>query len=117
MKYQVGQHRDAFVIAGSALGLLALAGVGVGLYRRRHREERLFKKRLEGIRRAWTHPERLATTREEKPLAIEMGTKLIVIFGTALATSLAKRSVSSLVPPEGKRTAFVPADTQLATTH
>jgi hypothetical protein len=116
VKYQVGQHRDAFVIAGSALALLALAGVGVGVYRRRHREERLFKKRLEGLRRAWTHPERLASTREEKPLAIEMGTKLVVIFGTALATSLAKRSVSSLVPPEGKKTAFVPADTRLATT-
>ncbi len=44
-------------------------------------------------------------------------TKLVVIFGTALATSLAKRSVSSLVPPQGQKTVFVPAagaDTSLA---
>ncbi|HET9449957.1 MAG TPA: hypothetical protein VFO83_03705 [Aggregicoccus sp.] len=117
--YQVRQHRDAFVIAGSAVALLALAGVGVGIYRRRHREERLFKRRLEGIRRAWSHPERLASSREEKPLAIEMGTKLVVIFGTALATSLAKRSVTSLVPPQGKKVAFVPKESALpeARTH
>jgi hypothetical protein len=109
VKYQVSQHRDAVVIAGSALALLTLTGVGVALYRRRHRQERLFKKRLEGMKRAWSHPERLASSREEKPLAIEMGSKLVVIFGTALATSLAKRSVSSLVPPRGQKTAFVPA--------
>lgn len=108
VRYQVGQHRDALFIAGSAVALLALSGVGVALYNRRHRQERLFKKRLEGIRRAWSHPERLATSREEKPLALELGTKLVVIFGTALATSLARRSVSSLVPPQGQRTAFVP---------
>jgi hypothetical protein len=120
VKYQATQHRDGLVIAGSAVALLALAGVGVGLYRRRHREERLFKKRLEGLRRAWSHPERLATSREEKPLAVELGQKLVVIFGTALATSLAKRSVSSLVPPQGQKTVFVPtsaADQSLAPAH
>jgi hypothetical protein len=110
VRYQAVQHKDALVIAGSAVALLALTSVGVAIYRSRHREERLFKRRIEGVRRAWSHPERLATSREEKPLAVELGTKLVVIFGTALATALAKRSVSSLVPPQGQKTAFVPVE-------
>lgn len=98
VRYQASTHRD--LIMGAAIAALVVTGVGVGLavWRSRYRQHHLAQRRMTAIRRAWNHPDRLASRAEQRPFAVEMGKKLIMIFGTALATSIAKSSVQSLVP-------------------
>jgi hypothetical protein len=104
VKYQlrhfVEQNRELLGwVAGGAMALVGLS-VGVSLWRARHREELLMRRRRVALRRAWEHPERLATGKKQQPFALELGQRLVLIFGTALATSLAKNAVQSLVPPK-----------------
>lgn len=103
VKYQLRQlleHNRALLFkAGSAVLGLTVVGLGYSWWRARHREELLWEHRRRALRRAWEHPDRVASSAEERPLAIELGRKLVLIFGTALATALAKNAVQSLVPP------------------
>jgi hypothetical protein len=97
---------------GAAIAALVVTGVGVGMavWRSRYRKHHLAQRRMTAIRRAWNHPDRLATRAEQRPFAVEMGKKLIMIFGTALATSIAKSSVQSLVPQRNAQAAQAPKD-------
>jgi hypothetical protein len=98
VRYQASRHKD--LIMGAAIAALVVTGVGVGVavWRSRYRQHHLAQRRMKAIRRAWEHPDRLATRAEQRPFAVEIGQKLIMIFGTALATSIAKSSVQTLVP-------------------
>jgi len=107
VRYQASQHQD--LIKAAAIAALVVTGVGVGaaLWRAHYRRHHLAERRVKAVRRAWNHPDRLATRAEQRPFAVEMGKKLIMIFGTALATSIAKSSVQSLVPQQRKAQADV----------
>ncbi len=103
VKYQVrqlvDQNRDLLLKAGGvALGLLVV-GMGYSWWRERHREELLWQHRRQALRRAWEHPDRVASHAEERPLAIELGRKLVLIFASTLATAVARSAVQTLVPP------------------
>jgi hypothetical protein len=102
VKYQLQQalHQNRellFKVGGAVLVLVGLSA-GYSAWRSRRREELLWKRRGGALRRAWEHPERLASTAEERPLGIELGRKLVVIFATALASAMAKNAVRTLVP-------------------
>lgn len=99
VRHALDKNRDLLRQAALVAVGLSLVGVGYSWWRGRHREEILWKHRREALRRAWEHPDRLASSAEERPIAIELGRKLVLIFATTLATALAKRSVRSLVPP------------------
>ena len=103
VRYQASRHQD--LIKAAAIAALVVTGMGVGMavWRSHYRQHHLAQRRVKAVRRAWNHPDRLATRASQRPFAVEMGQKLIMIFGTALATSIAKSSVQSLVPQ--KRTA------------
>ena len=96
-RYQAGLHRDELVKAGLAVVGMAAAVTGLLFWRARHRRQVLARQRWEGLKRAWEHPERLATGSQERPFTVEMGEKLVTIFGGALATALARRSVQTLM--------------------
>ncbi len=96
--YQASKHRDLLIGAAITAAVLTGLGVGLALWRARHREQILARHRLKALERAWAHPDRLASSAEQRPLAVEMGRKLIMIFATALATNIAKNSVQTLVP-------------------
>lgn len=96
--YQAARHRDLIVGAAITAAVLTGVGVGIAMWRARHREQILARHRLKAVKRAWEHPDRLATRAEDKPLAVQMGKKLVMIFVTALATNIAKNSVQTLVP-------------------
>jgi hypothetical protein len=99
LRHAVEQNRDLLIKAGGvALGLLVV-GVGYSWWRQRHREEILWKHRRQALRRAWEHPDRLASRAEERPIGFELGRKLVLIFATTLATAMAKSAVKTLVPP------------------
>lgn len=101
VQYQLMRHRELVMMAGGAVLVLVGLGVGVAVWRARHREEILAKKRRKAVLRAWEHPERLAASAESRPLSVELGRKLVLIFGGALASSIAKSSVRTLVPQRG----------------
>jgi hypothetical protein len=98
MRYQISSHRDMLLMAGGAALMLVGVGMGVAIWRARHRQELLAKKRRRAVRRAWEHPERVASTTKQTPLAVELGRKLVLIFAGTLASSIAKSSVRTLVP-------------------
>ena len=103
VKYQVRQavekNRDVLIQAGGVALALAVVGMGVSWWRARHREELLWKHRAQAARRAWEHPDRVASRAEERPVGLELGRKLVLIFVSTLASAMAKRAVQSLVPP------------------
>jgi hypothetical protein len=98
VRLQAASHLELILGAAIAAVVLTGAGVGVAWWRSRHRDTLLAKQRLKAVRRAWAHPNRVASSSSEQPLAVELGRKLILIFGTALATNIAKNSVQTLVP-------------------
>jgi hypothetical protein len=102
LRYQAMRHRELLVGVAITAAVLTGITVGVALWRARHREQILARHRLKALKRAWAHPGRLASSAEERPLAVELGRKLVVIFATALATNIAKNSVQSLVPARSK---------------
>ena len=104
VRYQVHQHEELLKAAGGVLLVLAGAGISYAVWRSRHREERLRRMRWEGLKRAWSHPERLARKAEpERPITQELGKRLVMVFATTLATAVARRSVSTLVPTGPQR--------------
>ncbi|MBU8897992.1 hypothetical protein DRW03_32525 [Corallococcus sp. H22C18031201] len=98
VRYQAVQHRGTLVAVGAAAVLLVGAGVAYAVYRARTREERLREKRRKALERAWRHPERVANNGEDRPLSSELGRKLVLIFATSLATSVARNAMQTLVP-------------------
>lgn len=98
VRYQASRHQDLIVGAAIAAGVVTVIGLGVAVWRARHREQILARHRFKALQRAWQHPDRVASSAEERPLPVELGRKLIVIFASALATNIARNSVQSLVP-------------------
>ncbi|WP_426735174.1 hypothetical protein [Myxococcus faecalis] len=98
VRYQVRQHSSALVAAGAVAMVLVGSGVGLAIYRARRRDEILRKKRRKALQRAWENPDQVASSSKERPIGVELGRKLVLIFATALATAVAKNSVQTLVP-------------------
>ena len=72
--------------------------MGYSWWRERHRQEMVWERRG-GPCGAPGSTRTGGLASEERPLALELGRKLLFIFATALATALAKNSVRTLVPP------------------
>lgn len=103
LRHALEQNRDLLrQVGGVALGLLVV-GVGYSWWRARHREELLWKHRARAVRRAWEHPDRVASHARASPLGVELGRKLVLIFVSTLASALAKNAVQSLVPPSTEK--------------
>jgi hypothetical protein len=98
VRYQASRHQNLIIGAAVAGAVLASIGLGVVIWRARHREQILARHRLKAVRRAWHHPDRVASSAEQRPLPVELGRKLIIIFASALASNIAKNSVQALVP-------------------
>ncbi|MBZ4417933.1 hypothetical protein [Myxococcus sp. RHSTA-1-4] len=98
VRYQAGQHKDALIAAGAIAAVVVGAGVGYAIYRARHQGERLRRQRRSALKRAWAHPESVAYAAKQRPLGVELGRKLVLIFATTLASRIARNSVRALVP-------------------
>lgn len=102
LRHFVEQNRDLLLKVGGATVALLVVGAGYSMWRARHREELVWKHRAQALRRAWEHPDRVASHAEERPIGIELGRKLVLIFVTSLATALAKSATRTLVPAAGQ---------------
>jgi hypothetical protein len=88
------------LLIGVGAGVAVFAALGAGWAVHRHNTEaaRRRKEMWKGFRRAWAHPERIATRAQERPAPAELGRKLLMVFGLAFGTQLAKRSALKLIP-------------------
>jgi hypothetical protein len=98
VRYQAEQHRDALIAAGAVAAIVVGLGVGYAIYRSRHQQERLRRERRIALKRAWAHPESVAYAARQRPLGVELGRKLVLIFASTLASRVAKNAVRTLVP-------------------
>ena len=98
VRYQVTSHLP-FVVAGAAV-LAGAAGIAiwVGRVRGHSRKSINLRARVEAFMRAWEHPNRVATRAKDKPLPMELGKKLLLIFAGAMAARLARVSAEKLLP-------------------
>ncbi|RKH35313.1 hypothetical protein [Corallococcus sicarius] len=110
VRYHVNQHRDLLVTVGAAALVVVGVGMGVAIYRSRHHDDIVRRRRRKALERAWAHPERVATSVEDKPLGAELGRKLVMIFATTLASAVARNSMQSLVPARTAAKAPAEAD-------
>lgn len=97
-RYQLQQHMNLVLGAAGAVAVGTGAVIGWGLYRRNTAAERLRRERKLAFRRAWQHPERVATRAKERPAPQELLRKLSMIFALAFGTQLAKRAALKLIP-------------------
>lgn len=97
-RYQVHKHLRVLIAAAAAFALATGALVGLALHRRSHRAQRLRHERRRAIKRAWFHPERVATRAKERPAPQELGRKVAVAFGLAFGSQLARRAALKLLP-------------------
>jgi hypothetical protein len=109
VKFQARQllerNRETLIaVGGTALAVLAV-GMGYSWWNERRRSRVVWERRGQALRRAWTHPDQVASASKQQPFALELGRKLVLIFGTALATALAKNAVETLVPSVPKQPA------------
>ncbi|MBZ4332218.1 hypothetical protein [Corallococcus sp. AS-1-12] len=108
VRYHVNQNKDLLMTVGAAALVVVGLGVGIAIYRARHHDERVRRQRRKALERAWAHPDRVATSIEDKPLGAELGRKVVMIFATSLATAVARNSIQTLVP--SRTVTKVPAD-------
>ncbi|RKG61929.1 hypothetical protein D7X30_00870 [Corallococcus sp. AB011P] len=108
VRYHVNQNKDLLMTVGAAALVAVGLGVGFAIYRARHHDERVRRQRRRALERAWAHPDRVATSIEDKPLGAELGRKVVMIFATSLATAVARNSIQTLVP--SRAITKVPAD-------
>ncbi|MFP2912138.1 hypothetical protein ACLESD_45370 [Pyxidicoccus sp. 3LFB2] len=101
VRYQAEQHKDLLIGVGAVVAVAVGLGVGYAVYRSRHQDEKLRRERRIALKRAWEHPESVAYAAKQRPLGVELGRKLVLIFATSLATRIAQNSVRTLVPARG----------------
>ena len=102
VKFQARQlfernRETLLVVGGSALAVLVV-GAGFSWWNERRQARIVWERRGQALRRAWAHPDQVASASKKQPLALELGRKLVFIFGSALASALAKNAVATLVP-------------------
>lgn len=103
LRHAIERNRELLLrVGGVTLGLLVV-GLGYSAWRSRHREELMWKHRRQALKRAWEHPDRVASHAEERPVGLELGRKLVLIFATSLASALAKSAARSLVPESSEQ--------------
>ncbi|MCP3139865.1 hypothetical protein [Pyxidicoccus xibeiensis] len=105
VRYQAHQHREGLLAIGAVAMVAVGAGIAYGIYRSRHHDEVLRRKRRQALKRAWEHPDSVAYSAKERPLGVELGRKLVLIFATTMATRIAQNSVKALVPAGQKANA------------
>lgn len=98
LRYQLERHGG--LVLGIGLGSVLVLGTWMGLVflRRRSRRRHRFERRMEGMRRAWRYPERLASRATDAPSPLQLGRKVGTTFLLALGTRLARKAAAGLVP-------------------
>jgi hypothetical protein len=96
VRYQAASHLGGLAIAASAL-LLGVGILAVVLRRRREVPKRRLADFTHGFRRAWRHPDRIASRAKDRPLPSELFRRVTLAFTSALAGRVARETANRLV--------------------
>jgi hypothetical protein len=103
VRLQLHQHADLVVGVAAGAAVLVGAVVTAAVLRRRNQRRHFLQRRVGAFRRAWEHPERIATRAEEYPaplhVARKVGLAILVAFGTRLAQQAAQQVVQPAFRP------------------
>jgi hypothetical protein len=98
VRLQLNRHRQQLLAAAGGAAALAAGVAIIAPLRRRTARRRTLQRRLQGLARAWRHPERLATRAAGRPLPAEVGRKLAARAASAVGARLMRRLAGQLIP-------------------
>lgn len=91
-------NRRVLIAAGAGLAAVVVVIIGASAAVSRSRDSRVNERRLQGLRRAWDHPERLAP-RSNLPRVAGTMVSLLTMAGLAAGAQLMRRRVQRALPP------------------
>ncbi len=94
----VRDNRRVLLAAGAGLAALVIVVVGVTVALTRTRRTRMDRRRLEGFRRAWENPDRLATRAEDMPRPLGILLNLLKVAVVAAGSQIIRRTVQRSLP-------------------
>jgi len=91
-------NRRVVLAAGAGLAAMVIVILGASVALSRSRHARLPERRIEGLRRAWENPDRLATraVHVPRPLGVLLG--LFRVAAVAAGSQLIRRTVQRALP-------------------
>ena len=90
-------NRRVVIAAGAGLTALVVVIIGASAAVARSRDSRVNERRLQGLRRAWNHPERLAP-RSRLPRVAGTMVSLLAMVGLAAGAQLLRRRTQRALP-------------------
>lgn len=94
----VRDNRRVLIAAGAGLAGVVIVIVGASVALGRSRRSRLNERRIEGLRRAWRNPDRLATRAEDTPRPLGILLSLLKVAFVAAGSQLIRRTVRRALP-------------------
>ena len=95
------ENRRVLFAAGGGLAAVMVVIIATSVALSRSRDSRLGERRLQGLRRAWENPERIARRRAELPPAARILLGLLKVAAVAAGTQLVRRTVQRALPTGG----------------
>jgi hypothetical protein len=95
------ENRRLLFAAGGGLAAVVVVIIATSVALSRSRDSRLGERRLQGLRRAWENPERIARRRSELPRAARLLLGLLKLAAVAAGTQLVRHTVQRALPPGG----------------
>jgi hypothetical protein len=92
------ENRRVVIAAGAGLAAVVVVIIGASAAVSRSRDSRLNERRLQGLRRAWDHPERLAHWSRVPRVAGTL-VSLLAMVGLAAGAQFLRRGVQRALPP------------------
>jgi hypothetical protein len=107
LQAQLAMHRQQLMTAGGVIagGLGLLLGAVAWRVHHNHQPEVQRRRRVEGLRRAWRHPERLARKKKQHSLAAQALNKVALTLAVTFGVQLAKASAARLLPTTAEQRA------------
>jgi hypothetical protein len=98
VKRELVHHKRDVELAAAGAVLVVGAGVALAVSRHRYRERHRLERRLRAVSRAWSHPERLATKADDRPLGEAIARSILMAGLTTLGAQLGKRLARDFLP-------------------
>ena len=92
------ENRRVVIAAGAGLAAMVVVIIGASAAVSRSRDSRVNERRLQGLRQAWDHPERLAR-QSRVPRVAGTLVSLIAMLGLAAGARLLRRRAQRALPP------------------
>ena len=97
----IRDNRRVVIAAGAGLAAVVVVIIGTSVALSRSRQARLPQRRIEGLRRAWENPDRIATRAQDLPRPVGLLVTLLKVAVLAAGTQLIRRSVRRALPAGG----------------